>query len=89
MAGEGWGIAEYDKFHAGPGDSDIHATQVIEKPDVAVFVGTDEADENDISFLTLETVDGVNGNKAFQGMKEAVVLDELADVLHLHPVWRD
>lgn len=89
MMSKSGSIAENDEFHAGSGDGDIHAAQIVQETDIAFFVGTDEADENDIPFLSLKTVDGVDGDEAFQGMKEVVAFNELADILHLHPVRGD
>ena len=53
-------VAEDDEFHARPGDGDVHAAQVAEETNLSFIVGTDEGDEDDVAFLPLKTVNGVD-----------------------------
>ena len=52
-------FAQYHQLHAGTGDGYVHSSQVIQETYLSVFIGTDQADENDITFLSLEAVYGV------------------------------
>ena len=60
------GIAEDDELHAGTGDGYVHAAQVAQKTDLALVVGTHQADENHVALLTLEAIYGVDGDEDVQ-----------------------
>ena len=89
MARHGLLIAEDDEFHAGAGDGYVHAPQVAQESYLSFVVGAHERDDDDVAFLSLETVDGVHGDEATVGFEELVALDEAAQVLHLCAVGRD
>ena len=80
MTGKSGGVTDNDEFHPGAGDGDVHPAQVVQEADVAFLVGTDKTDENDIAFLPLESVDGVDGDESSQRVEESVAFDQLADV---------
>ena len=86
MAGEGGGVAEDDELHASAGDGDVHAAEVAEEADLSAGVGADEADEDDVAFLSLEAVHGVHGDEVAEGAEEGFPPDEVAEVLHLGAV---
>ena len=89
MACHGGGIAEDNEFHSGPGDGHIHAAQVTKETDLAFVVGTDEGDEDDVAFLTLEAVDGVDADEVAVRFEEFTFLEKTAEVLHLCAIGRD
>ena len=62
VAGEGLSVADDDEFHAGAGDGDVHAAEVVEEADRALVVVAYHADEDDIAFLSLEAVDSGCGD---------------------------
>ena len=62
VAAEGVGVAEDDEFHAGAGDGDVHAAEVVEEADGTLVVVAYHADEDDIAFLPLEAVDSGCGD---------------------------
>lgn len=66
VAAEGLCVADNDEFHAGACHGDIHAPQVAQEADGAVGIVAHEADNDNIAFLTLEAVDGADGDVAFQ-----------------------
>ena len=89
MARHGGGIAEDDEFHAGACDGHVHASEVAQETDLSFVVGTDEGDENDVAFLALETVDGVDADEVAVRFEELAFLEESAEVLHLCAVGGD
>ena len=89
MAGHGRGIAEDDQLHAGAGDSHIHPSQVAQETDLSFVVGADEGDEDDVAFLTLETIDGVHADQVAVGLEELTFLEQPPQVLHLSTVGGD
>lgn len=83
MTGQCGRIAQDDKFHAGTRDGDIHPAQVVEKTNLAFLIGTDQADDDDVAFLALETIDCVHADEMFVRSEEASSLEQAAQVLHL------
>ena len=89
MARHGGGIAEDDEFHAGACDGHVHASEVAQETDLSFVVGTDEGDEDDVAFLTLEAVDCVDADEVAVRFEELAFLEETAEVLHLCAVRGD
>ena len=56
---------------------------------MSVLVGTHETDEDNVSFLPLETVYGVYRDEVTERFKESILLDQLTEVLHLCLVRRN
>ena len=79
-------VAHENKFHASPRDGYVHTAQVVQEADLSVLVAPHQTNEDDVAFLPLESVYGVNGDEFFQWLEEAVPFDQLADILHLYPV---
>ena len=86
MACHGGCIAEDDEFHPGTCDGHVHAAEVTEETDLSFVVGADEGDEDDVAFLALEAVDGVDADEVAVGFKELAFLEESAEVLYLGTV---
>ena len=63
-------IAQEDELHAGAGDGDIHPSQVGKKPNLSGLVRADQADEDDVSLLSLEAIDGVYREERTNGFEE-------------------
>ena len=83
MACHGGGIAEDDEFHAGAGDGHVHASEVAQETDLSFVVGTDEGDEDDVAFLALEAVDGVDADEVAVRLEELAFSEKSAEVLYL------
>ena len=58
----------------------------MQESDVSLIIGSYEADQDNIPFLALEPVHGVNRDEFPQGDKKAVSFDDLSDILYLHPI---
>ena len=56
-------VAEDDELHACSGHGHIHAPDVGEEANLSLLVGADEADEDYVALLALESVDGVDGDE--------------------------
>ena len=89
MACHGGCIAEDDEFHTGACDGHVHAAEVAQETNLSFVVGADEGDEDDVAFLTLETVDGVDADEVAVRFEEFAFLEETAEVLHLCAIGRD
>ncbi len=89
MARHGRGIAEDDEFHAGACDGHVHASEVAQETDLSFVVGTDEGDEDDVAFLALETIDGVDADEVAVRFEELAFFEETAEVLYLGAVGGD
>ena len=89
VACHGGGVAQDEEFHAGAGNGDIHAAQVAQKADLALVVGAYQRDEDDVAFLPLETIDGVDRNQVTERFEKGAFLDPPPQVLHLGTVGRD
>ena len=86
MAGHGRGVAEDDQLHPGAGDGHIHPSQVAQEADLSFVVGADEGDEDDVTLLALETVDGVHADEVAIGLVELAFLEQPPQILHLGTV---
>lgn len=64
------GIAQYDQFHSGTGDGNIHAAQVVQETYISLVIGSYQADHDHIALLALETVYGMNGNQFAEGFEK-------------------
>ena len=89
VAGHGGGIAQDDEFHAGASDGHIHAPQVAQEAYLPLLVGTHEADEHDVAFLPLKTVDGIHRNAVPERAKKFGTAQKVPQKLHLRPVGRN
>ena len=89
VVAHGFFVAEDDEFHAGSCHRHVHASEVGEEAYLTLFVGADEADEDDVALLALEAVDGVDGDGVAQGTECVGLADELAEVACLHFVGGD
>ena len=89
MLGKRRSIPQDDELHPGPRNRHIHPSQVVQETDLSVLVGTHQADEDDIPFLTLETIHRIDGYQPPEGLEEGISLDELTEVLHLCLVGRN
>ena len=69
MLGKRRSIAEDDELHPGAGDCYIHSAQVIQETDLPVLIGTHEANEDDIAFLPLETIQATATLTGIEGRK--------------------
>lgn len=87
--GEGGGVAEDDEFHAGAGHGYIHAAEVGEEAYLSVLVGANEGDEDDVSFLALEAIDGIDADEVAHLAELGCVAYLLTQVVGLHPVGGD
>lgn len=76
MAGERGDIAKDDKFHAGPRDGYIHAAEVPQEAYLSVLVGSYHRDEDNVSLLTLEAINGIDRDEPAVRFEELTLLDE-------------
>ena len=83
MLGECLDVADDDEFHACAGDGDVHAAQVAKESYLSLLVGAHEGDDDDVAFLSLEAVNGVDGDKAAVWFVVFASTDELSEILHL------
>ena len=74
MAGHGLGIAKDDEFHAGTGNGHVHAAQVAQEANLSFVVGTYQRDDDDVALLSLETVDGVDGDETAERLEVLFLL---------------
>lgn len=88
MAGEGSNRTDYDELHAGTRHGHIHAAEVAQKADVAFVVASHKGDDDDVAFLALKAVDGVDGDEMTERLEEWCPLDKATQILHLCPVRR-
>ena len=80
----------YDnKFHAGTGHGDIHTTEVAQESDVPVGIVAHEGNNDNITFLTLETVDSAHGDVALEFAEVVLHLEQAADETRLTAVGGD
>ena len=89
MAGHGGGIAEDDELHAGTGDGNIHTAKVAEESNLSFIVGSHHRDEDDITLLSLETINGIHANQVAIRLEELPFLEQSSQILHLCPIRRN
>ena len=89
MPGEGGCIAQNDEFHAGSGDSNIHAAQVVEETNLSLFIGTYKGDDDDIAFLSLEPINSIYRNEVVERFEKGFATDGLSQVLYLCLIGRN
>ena len=89
VSGERFGIADNDEFHSGACNGDIHASYVAEETDGALVVVAYHAEDDDIAFLSLETVDAVDSDLLAKGAEELLPFEEFADEAYLCPIGGD
>ena len=83
MAGHRRGITQDDEFHAGTGDGNIHTAEVAEEPNLSFIVGSHQRDEDDITLLPLETINGIHANQVAIRLEELPFLEQSSQILHL------
>ena len=70
------GVADDDEFHAGAGDGYIHAAEVVEEAYGALVVVAYHADDDDVAFLSLESVDAVDGDLPVEVAEEFLPFEQ-------------
>ncbi len=63
-------IADHYELPAGPGHGDIHPADLGQKADPAVRIAAGHPDIDDIPFLALEAVDGIDGDLMWRAAPE-------------------
>jgi len=79
-------VTYYNKFHTCPCHGDIHTSQVTQKTYLAVVVGTHKRDDDDVAFLSLEAIDGIDGDESAEGFEVLALHKQAAQQLHLSTV---
>ena len=83
------GVAQYNQLHAGTRNGYIHAAKVVQKTDSTLIVASHHRNQDNITFLTLEAIDRIDRNLAYEWLEETALLYEFAEQLHLALVGRD
>lgn len=68
-------IAQNHEFHSCPRDSDIHSSKVIQKSDLSILIRPYETDKNNIPFLPLKAVNGVDRDEAAEWAQKTIPFD--------------
>ena len=68
-------VAEDDEFHAGTGNGYIHAAQIAQETYLAFIIAAHHRDEDDVTFLSLKTVNGVYADGFAYGTKCVIFLE--------------
>ena len=82
-------VAKDDEFHAGTSHGDIHATEVGEETNLPVVVAAHKADEDDVAFLSLKAIDGVDADDLTERTELLTLADLLTEILRLHLIRGD
>ena len=82
-------VAQDDELHAGSRHRHVHAAEVFQETYLAFIVGTHQRDEDNVSFLPLETIHRVYADQTAVRLEELILLDELLQILHLGTVRRN
>ena len=89
MLRKGMGITENNQFHACPCHRHVHASKVAQESDLSLFVGAHHRDDDDVTLLSLKTVNGIDADEMTIGFEELHFLDQLTNILHLCAVGGD
>ena len=89
MARHGVAVSDDNQLHAGTSHGYVHAPQVPQKTNLPLVIGTHQRDDNDISFLSLKAIHGIDGNLSAVGFEELFFHDQPTQQLHLCAVGRD
>lgn len=89
VARHGRSIAEDDEFHSGTGNSHIHTAQITEETNLSFIIGSHQRNQDNITFLTLETINSIHADQLTKGLKELFLLQQSTEILYLCPVRRD
>ena len=89
MASEGWDIAEDDDFHAGTSDGNIHATEVTQESYLAFIIRTHHREDDDITLLSLETINGIHADLTTERLEELSFHQQPTEILYLGAIGRD
>lgn len=57
---QGRRVAKDDQLHASSGDGYVHTAQIAEESDAAFVIASHHADEDDVTLLSLKTVDRID-----------------------------
>ena len=82
-------FSQYHQLHTGTCDGYIHPSQVIQEAYLPVFIGTHKTDENNIAFLSLEAVYGINGEQAAVRTQGGTCFYFIPEILHLCLIRRN
>ena len=66
------GVTDNYEFHSRTSDSHIHTAQVAQESDVVVLVVSHHADNYNVAFLALKSVNGVSTDVATQWVEETL-----------------
>ena len=79
-------VSENNYFHSCPGNGDIHSTQVSQETNLSFIIAAHQGNNDNVSLLTLETIDGVNANLTTEGFKELFFHQQSPQILHLSTI---
>ena len=82
-------VAQDDELHSGSRHRHVHATEVFQESDLSLVVGAYQRDEDNVSFLPLETIYRIHAYQAAVRLEEFILLDELLEILYLGTVRRN
>ena len=82
-------VAKDNELHPGACDGDVHAAKVAQETDIALGIVSDQGNQDDVALLSLESVNGVDGNQTPVRFEERLLFHHLAQILHLGAIWRD
>lgn len=57
-------VAKDNELHPGACDGNVHAAKVAQETDIAFGIVSDQGNQDDVALLSLESVNGVDGNQA-------------------------
>src|SRR6202012_1167804 len=87
--GQGPAVADDHQLLARPGHGHIHPADIRQEADFALRVAPGQAYIDDIAFLSLEAVDGIDGYFVSISLQDRRVLQQFPKQVHLPPVGRD
>ena len=73
MLGKRRSISQNNELHSSTSNRHIHTAQIIQEPDLSVFIGAYQAYWDNIPFLTLETIHGVYRDELTERLEESIL----------------
>ena len=71
-------VTKDNELHPGACDGNVHAAKVAQETDIALGIVSDQGNQYDVALLSLESVNGVDGNQTPVRFEERLLFHHLA-----------
>ena len=89
FAAQGGGGANDEKFHPSARRRNVHASEIVQKTYISLFIAPHKRNNNNIPFLPLEAIDSINAYEISEWFEKWFSFKEMAKILNLGAIGRN